>query len=387
MAFYRGYTVTASYHPEFTCLAGRVVYPGSINDKKSRHMSNSSDSTPARSPAQPTVTVPRDWVKTLAKYREPNELRSAFELVVSAVPFLALWALAWWSLSVSYWLTLAISIVNAAFLVRLFAIQHDCGHGAFFHNRALSDWIGRVLGVITLTPYDVWRRTHSVHHSNAGNLDRRGMGDVHMLTVAEFNQLSWIRRWEYKIYRHPLTLFGVGPGYLFLLQNRLPLGLMKSGARYWISAMGTNIAIVVALLLVLWFGGLMPLLLIFLPSTLIAASAGVWLFYVQHQFENTHWEAGDDWQLHDAALNGSSHYDLPKVLQWVSANIGIHHVHHLYSRIPFYRLPEVMRDHKELQQGVKKLTFWQSLGCARLHLWDEDNKRLLSFSQARALGG
>jgi omega-6 fatty acid desaturase (delta-12 desaturase) len=345
-------------------------------------MSNSSE----RPQARPTA-APRDWVKTLAKYREPNQLRSAYELAISAGPFILLWALAWWSLSYSYWLTLAISVVNAAFLVRLFAIQHDCGHGAFFNNRKVSDWIGRILGVITLTPYDVWRRTHSVHHSTSGNLDKRGMGDVHTLTVTEYNNLSWIRRMEYKVYRHPLTLFGVGPGYLFLLQNRIPLGLMKSGARYWVSAMGTNLSIAATLLVVLWFGGLMPLLLIFLPSTLIAASAGVWLFYVQHQFEDTHWESGDDWQLHDAALNGSSHYDLPRVLQWFSANIGIHHVHHLYSRIPFYRLTEVLRDHKELAQGSKKLTLWQSFSCARLHLWDEDGKQLLSFSQARALYG
>jgi len=348
-------------------------------------MSKKSELSETGSPDLPNISAPRDWVKTLAQYREPNELRSAYELGVSAIPFIALWALAWWSLGVSYWLTLGISILNAAFLVRLFAIQHDCGHGAFFHNRALSDWIGRILGVITLTPYDVWRRTHSVHHSNSGNLDKRGMGDVHTLTVAEFNKLSWIRRWEYKIYRHPLTLFGVGPGYLFLLQNRLPLGLMKSGARYWVSAMGTNVSIIVALFLVGWFGGLAPLLLIFLPSTLIAASAGVWLFYVQHQFEETNWQSSDDWQLHDAAMHGSSHYDLPSVLQWFSANIGIHHVHHLYARIPFYRLPEVMRDHEELAQSATKLTLWQSLKCAKLHLWDEDNKRLLSFSQARAL--
>jgi len=349
-------------------------------------MSDSSDLSESPTPAQPVVAIPRDWIKILAKYREPSELRSTFELVISAVPFLALWALAWWSMSISYWLTLAISAVNALFLVRLFAIQHDCGHGAFFHNRALSDWVGRVLGVITLTPYDVWRRTHSVHHSNSGNLDKRGMGDVHTLTVAEYNNLSWIRRLEYKVYRHPVTLFGLGPGFLFFLQNRIPYGLMTS-VKYWASAMGTNLAILTALFLVFWFGGLPPVLLIFLPSTLIAASAGVWLFYVQHQFEDTHWASGDDWQLHDAALNGSSHYDLPKVLQWFSANIGIHHVHHLYSRIPFYRLTEVLRDHQELANGSKKLTLRQSLVCARLHLWDENNKRLLSFSQARALYG
>ena len=347
-------------------------------------MSKNTDSAPAGPSSKPVA--PRDWIQVLARYREPNELRSAFELGISAVPFLLLWALAWWSMSISYWLTLAISVVNAGFLVRLFAIQHDCGHGAFFHNRALSDWVGRVLGVITLTPYDVWRRTHSIHHSTSGNLDKRGMGDVHTLTVSEYNDLSWVKRLEYRAYRNPFTLFALGPGFLFFLQNRIPYGLMSS-AKYWVSAMGTNIAILTALLLVLWFGGLAPVLLIFLPSTLIAASAGVWLFYVQHQFEETHWEHGDDWQSHDAALNGSSHYDLPKVLQWFSANIGIHHVHHLYSRIPFYRLTEVMRDHKELAQGAKRLTLLQSFSCARLHLWDENNKKLLSFSQARALYG
>ncbi|MCF6233971.1 MAG: fatty acid desaturase [Rhodobacteraceae bacterium] len=334
--------------------------------------------------ARSNVTLPRDWVKVLARYREPSSLRSSVELAISAIPFVALWALAWWSMSISYWLTIGISVLNAGFLVRLFAIQHDCGHGAFFHNRALSDWVGRILGVITLTPYDVWRRTHSVHHSTSGNLDKRGMGDVHTLTVKEFNQLSWLRQLEYRVYRHPVTLFGLGPGFLFFLQNRIPYGLMTS-FRYWVSAMGTNLAIAAILLLVLWFGGLAPLLLIFLPSTMIAASAGVWLFYVQHQFEDAHWESGDDWQLHDAALNGSSHYDLPSVLQWFSANIGIHHVHHLYSRIPFYRLTEVLRNHTELATGAKRLTLRESFVCAKLHLWDEEAKKLLSFAQARAL--
>jgi len=336
--------------------------------------------------AAPGAADPRDWVKTLAGYREPNQLRSAFELGVSVIPFLLLWALAWWSLSVSYWLTLTISIVNAAFLVRLFAIQHDCGHGAFFTNRFVSDWIGRALGVLTLTPYDVWRRTHSVHHSTSGNLDKRGMGDVHTLTVGEYRQLGLFQRLVYRVYRNPVTLFGVGPGYLFFLQNRIPLGLMRSGAKYWISAMGTNIAILTALAVIWYFGGLMPVLLIFLPSTLIAASAGVWLFYVQHQFEETLWNIDENWQLHDAALNGSSYYVLPSVLQWFSANIGIHHVHHLYSRIPFYRLTEVLRDHTELAKD-NRMTIRESLTCARLHLWDEKTKRLLSFAQARTLYG
>ena len=332
---------------------------------------------------QPSPETPRDWVKILAKYREPNQARSAFELAVSVIPFLMLWALAWWALSVGYWLSLMISVVNAAFLVRLFAIQHDCGHGAFFNNRHVSDWVGRALGVLTLTPYDVWRRTHSIHHSTHGNLDRRGMGDVHTLTVEEYWNLSAFGRLMYRVYRHPLVLFGLGPTYLFFFQNRLPIGLMHSGWKYWTSALGTNLALAAVLGVIYYFGGLAPILLVFLPSSLIAASAGVWLFYVQHQFENTHWQKEAGWQLHEAALEGSSHYDLPLVLRWFTANIGIHHVHHLYSRIPFYRLTEVLRDHSALADN-KRLTLLQSLSCAKLHLWDERSGQLLSFARARA---
>lgn len=331
---------------------------------------------------QPETRAAREWVKVLSAYRESNSLRSSFELAVTAGPFLLLWILAWWSLSYSYWLTLMISMLNAAFLLRLFAIQHDCGHGAFYENRTVSDWLGRVIGVLTLTPYDVWRRSHSIHHSSSGNLGRRGIGDVHTLTVAEYRAMSPFNRLLYRLYRNPVVLFGLGPGYLFFIQNRLPLGLMNK-AKYWVSAMGTNAAILGGLALMLYFGGLMPILLIFLPSTLLAATAGVWLFYVQHQFETTHWEAEEDWQLHDAALHGSSHYVLPSILQWLSANIGIHHVHHLHSRIPFYRLPEVLRDHAVLADG-NRMTIRESIRSARLHLWDEESKRLLSFSEARA---
>lgn len=327
----------------------------------------------------------KEWMRILSRYREPSSLRSSYELAVTIGPFVMLWALAWWSLSVSYWLTLTISLVNAAFLLRLFAIQHDCGHGAFFKNRTVSDWLGRVIGVLTLTPYDVWRHSHSVHHSSSGNLDRRGMGDISTLTVSEYKALSPFEKLKYRMYRHPIVLFGIAPGYLFLLQNRLPLGLMGH-AKYWISCMTTNAAIIILLGLVIYFGGIAPVLLIFLPSTLLAGSAGVWLFYVQHQFEETHWEGEEDWQLHDAALHGSSHYVMPRALQWVCANIGIHHVHHLNSRIPFYRLTEVLRDNPELDE-MNRLTIRESNANARLHLWDEKTKRLLSFSQARALYG
>ena len=324
----------------------------------------------------------RDWVRVLSAYREPSTLRSSYELAITFSGFLILWALAWYALAISPWLTLIISSCNAAFLLRLFVIQHDCGHSAFLKNRALSDWLGRVLGVFTLTPYAVWRRTHAYHHSASGNLERRGMGDVHTLTVVEYQNKSPFQKFLYRLYRHPVVLFGLGPGYLFFLQNRLPLGLTDQ-AKYWVSSMGTNAVLVAILSIIFHFGGLMPILLIFVPSTLLAATAGVWLFYVQHQFEETNWDHEEDWDLHDAALHGSSHYVLPSVLQWLSANIGIHHVHHLYSRIPFYRLPEVLRDHAELATG-NQMTIRESLQNARLHLWDEKARKLVTFAQAKS---
>ena len=324
----------------------------------------------------------RDWIQVLARYRTPSITRSIFELAVTLIPFAALWALAWISISYSHWLALGLSLINGLFLVRLFAIQHDCGHASFFSNRKVSDWVGRGLGILTVTPYDVWRRTHSEHHSASGNLDRQGMGDIHTMTVSEYRALSKKQQFMYRLYRHPFVLFALGPAYLFILQNRLPLGLMTEGAKYWTSAMGTNAAIVAALSVVYYFGGWAPLVLIFLPSTILAATIGVWLFYVQHQFEETHWDKNDDWDMHDAALEGSSHYDLPIVLQWFSANIGIHHVHHLYSRIPFYRLPQIIKDHPSLSEN-QRLTIRESLASVKLHLWDEAERRLITYKEAK----
>lgn len=328
----------------------------------------------------------RAWLSTLARYREPVMARSLFELAVTLVPFVALWVLAWAALSVSAWLALAVALLNGAFLVRIFVIQHDCGHGAFLSNRKAQDWLGRSLGVLTLTPYAVWKRTHSIHHAHHGDLDHRGIGDVLTLTTEEYQARPAFGRLMYRMYRHPIVLFLLGPSYLFILQNRLPFGLMKSGWRYWTSAMGTNAMIGIALALMIWFGGLMPVLMIFLPTSVVAATIGVWLFYVQHQFEETHWSRGEHWQLHHAALEGSSHYVLPQPLRWLSGNIGIHHVHHLYSRIPFYRLPEVLRDHRELAEA-QRLTISESIAAVRLHLWDEVEGRLVTFAEARAKSG
>ena len=328
----------------------------------------------------------RAWVLKLARYREPSTWRSVVELAVTLVPFVFLWALAWAAMDISAWLSLGIAVLNGGFLVRIFVIQHDCGHASYFANRRVSDWLGRVLGVLTLTPYDVWRRTHAIHHSHHGNLDQRGIGDVLTLTVAEYRALGRWRRLGYRLYRHPIVLFVLGPSYLFILQNRLPFGLMRSGWRYWTSAMGTNAFIAMGIGLILWLGGLWPLLLIYIPTSVIGATIGVWLFYVQHQFEQTHWEKGEDWQIHDAALEGSSHYVLPAPLQWITGNIGVHHVHHLYSRIPFYRLTEVLRDHRTLAEA-QRLSIRQSLACVKLNLWDENTRKLVSFRDARRIYG
>ena len=328
----------------------------------------------------------RRWVPILARYREPSDRRSLLEIGVTLVPFALLWALGWWALSLSPWLAAAIALLNAAFLVRLFVIQHDCGHGSLFRSRALGDWTGRALGVLTLTPYDVWRRQHAAHHGSAGNLDRRGMGEVYTMTAAEYRAQSWLGRLRYRVYRHPAFLFGLAPAYVFLLQNRLPVGLMGAGAIYWVSAMGTNLAVASALGAIALAGGLMPILVLFLPTTVAAAAIGVWLFYVQHQFEDTIYDHEPQWQLHEAALHGSSHYDLPAPLHWITANIGLHHVHHLNSRIPFYRLPAVLRDHPELDGAEQRLTLGESLRCVKLKLWDEERRKLVTVADA-ARGG
>ena len=298
---------------------------------------------------------------------------------MTLLPLVTLWIVAWLAFMLGYWwATLLIAIPSAGFLVRLFMIQHDCGHGAFFSRRSANDWVGRVIGVLTLTPYDFWRRTHAIHHASSGNLDLRGIGDVDTLTVREFLARSRWGRLKYRVYRHPIVLFVIGPAFLFILQQRLPVGLFRAGWQPWLSAMATNAAIALIVAVLIWFIGVKAFLIVHLPIMLLAASIGVWLFYVQHQFEDTVWETDEAWSQQETALYGSSHYDLPGVLRWFTASIGVHHVHHLCSRIPFYRLPRVLRDHPELRE-IGRLTLWESLRCIRFTLWDEAGRRLVSF--------
>ena len=338
----------------------------------------------AQNTIQDTEPEARQWVKILAPYQKPSNARSIFEIALTASLFVLCWIAMWWSLDVSYWITLALMLPAAGLLVRLFLIQHDCGHGAFFKKRSVNDWVGRVLGIFTLTPYDFWKRTHAIHHAGSGNLDRRGLGDIDTLTVREYEALSPRKKFMYRVYRNPIVLFIIGPTYQFFLQHRLPIGLMRRGWTPWVSTMSTNVGILIFAGLVMWFAGVKELLVIQIPVTVLATSIGVWLFYVQHQFDETHWDREENWNRHEAALHGSSHYDLPPILAWFTANIGIHHVHHLCSAIPFYRLNAVLREHPELG-GVGRITLWESIRCIPLCLWDEDSRRLISFRDFRKL--
>ncbi len=330
----------------------------------------------------PCPSEARGWTQILARYRTPSPARGIIELVITAGPFVLLWFLMWATLDLGYWICLLLTAPAAGLLVRLFMIQHDCGHGAFFHHRPANDWVGRVIGVLTLTPYDFWRRTHAIHHSTSGNLDRRGIGDIDTLTVHEYLARSTWGRLRYRVYRHPIIMFGLGPAYLFIVQHRLPVGLMRGGWQLWLSTMGTNVAIAALVATTIWLVGIGTFLFVHVPITLLAASIGVWLFYVQHQFEDTVWAHEQNWNLHVVALRGSSYYALPSVLRWFTANIGAHHIHHLCSRIPYYRLPLVLRDYPNLGD-IGRLTLVQSFRCVRRVLWDEGQQRLVSFREVR----
>jgi omega-6 fatty acid desaturase (delta-12 desaturase) len=279
------------------------------------------------------------------------------------------------------WFGLILIVPASGFLLRLFMLQHDCGHGSLFAHRKVDDWTGRALGVLTLTPYDYWRSAHAAHHATAGNLDERGIGDIRTLTVSEYQTLSKWGRLGYRLYRHPLVMFGVGPVWLFIIKHRLPIGMMRSGGLPWLSTMGTNVAVALMAAGMIWLIGFVPFMLVHMPIVILAGAAGIWLFYVQHQFEDTYWAEKNEWAFQEAAIQGSSNYKLPQPLQWLSGNIGIHHVHHLSSRVPFYRLPEIVRDFPEFAQ-LGGITISESVKSVKLVLWDESRQKLVSFREA-----
>jgi len=316
----------------------------------------------------------KEWIKSLSLYSKPNLRKSLFQLADSLIPYIVLWALMIYSMSISYWLVLALAFPAAGFMVRLFIIFHDCGHGSFFKSARANTIVGIITGFLTFTPYHQWRYQHALHHGTAGNLDRRGQGDVWTMTVEEFLHASSWKRFTYRIYRHPFFMLLFGPLFMFLIAHRFASRHQKRRER--VGVIYTNLALLVMVLVFSLTIGLKTYLLIQLPVLLIAGSMGIWLFYVQHQFPGVYWERGERWDFVKSAIEGSSFYKLPKLLQWFSGNIGFHHIHHLNSRIPNYRLPECQREVQVFGQ-VKAITLLSSLALLRLRLYDEAARSLV----------
>ena len=315
--------------------------------------------------------------KILAKYTRPDWRKSIWQVANSFIPYIMLAVLMYFSLSVSYWLTLALAIPAAGFMIRIFIIFHDCGHGSFFPSRRANNIIGFIAGLITFAPYYHWNHKHAIHHASSGDLDRRGMGDVWTLTVKEYQNLPKRERLTYNIFRNPLIMLLIGPIYMFLFYNRFVTGNASARERYYVYA--TNLGLLTIALTAGATIGFKAYLLIQLPIIIIGGIAGVWLFYVQHQFDGVYWARNAEWDFHDAAIEGSSFYKLPRVLQWFSGNIGFHHVHHLSSRIPNYYLELCHKEIPEFQK-IKPLTVRESIKCVKYRLWDEENNRLVGYN-------
>lgn len=326
----------------------------------------------------------RRWNQILAPYKKAHLGRALFQLLTTAGLFALGWYLMLRSLEVSYWITLALSIPMAGLLTRLFIFQHDCGHGSFFRSPRANHAVGFLLGVVTLTPYQYWRRTHAIHHATSGDLDHRDFGDIDTLTVDEYLALSWAGRLRYRLYRNILVLLLVAPMFQFGVKHRLPLDAPFTWKKEWVSILWTNLALAGVFVLAHFTIGIPALLWVQLPILVVGGALGIWLFYVQHQFEDTYWENHPEWDFHRAGIEGSSFLDLPPVLHWFTGNIGYHHIHHLSSRIPNYYLPRCMAEVPELGH-VTRLSLWTALVCARLKLWDEEAKRLIGFRELRAL--
>ena len=320
------------------------------------------------------------WREPLAPYAQPRLSRSLLDLLTAVVPYLALSVLMYLTLGrVSYVVTLLLAVPTAGFLLRTYIIFHDCAHGSFLPSKRANVWLGRVLGLMVLAPYARWRHDHAVHHATAGDLDRRGVGDIPTLTVAEFHARSRRGQLGYRLFRNPIVMFGLGPIFAMIIGPRIWKSSQRPRLRH--SVMLTDLAIVVVFGgLAVWLGPV-AFLAVWAPPALLAGSLGIFLFYVQHQYEDAYWEDTDSWSYADAALRGSSYLKLPKVLQFFTGNIGLHHVHHLSARVPNYNLQRA-HDEIEIFQGVPVLTLGESLRCSRLKLWDPERGRLVTFREA-----
>jgi omega-6 fatty acid desaturase (delta-12 desaturase) len=321
------------------------------------------------------------WRDSVERFARPHLGRSLWSLATSVVPFIGLWALMYLSLQVSYLLVLALAVPTAGFLLRTYILFHDCSHGSFLRSRRGNSWLGAVLALIVFTPFAQWRYEHAGHHATGSDLDRRGIGDVPTLTLAEYDAMSWRGRLGYRLFRNPLIMFGLGPIYAMLLQPRMVD--RSERPRIQRSVLGTDIALVLVVGGLCWLLGWRNFLLVEAPLVPLAGGVGIWLFYVQHQFETTWWRRTADWSYTDAALKGSSYLQLPKVLQFFTGNIGLHHVHHLSPKIPNYNLQRA-HDEIPLLQSVPKVSLMDGIRATRLKLWDEDSGHLVTWAQRRA---
>jgi omega-6 fatty acid desaturase (delta-12 desaturase) len=332
-------------------------------------------------------TTPIDhafWNTVIPKYQAPRMRSSLWQICNSFLPFFLLWYLMVLSLDVSYLLTIALALISSGFMARIFIIQHDCGHGSFFRSQKANDAVGMVASVLTLTPYHYWRKSHAIHHAGAGKLDKRGIGDIYTMTVDEFLAQSRWGRLKYRVYRNPIVLFVLAPAFLFAVIYRFPISRMNALRRVEASVWLTDLAIGAVAAGMIMLVGWKTFLAVQIPITIATSGLGMWLFYVQHQFEDTYWSKTNEWDFAAAAIHGSSFYRLPKVLQWFTGNIGFHHVHHLSPKIPNYLLEKVHAEVPEVR-SASVLTIRTSLKSLPLTLWDERRKKLISFSQLKKL--
>jgi omega-6 fatty acid desaturase (delta-12 desaturase) len=322
------------------------------------------------------------WKRIVEKYQKASAGKASWQVINTLVPYALLWLVMYYTVQVSWWLTVSLAILSGAFLVRAFIIFHDCGHGSFFKSRRANNLWGFICGLLTFTPFYHWRWEHSLHHATSGDLDRRGVGDLWTMTVQEYLESSRGKRFAYRLARNPFILFVLAPLYVFLVRHRIPKANANRRERrsvYWM-----NLAILAMASVMVAIFGLKNYLIIQFTALMVAGAAGFWLFYVQHQFEGVYWERRNDWDYAAAALQGSSFYKLPRVLQWFSGNIGFHHIHHLSPRIPNYNLERCHRANV-LFQSVKPITLLSSFKSLTVRLWDEQRRRLVSFRHARLL--